>query len=288
MTCTEWDKIRLVVIVDWPVKTPDAVPVSVAGPTDIDDDPNLSKKPQALCCKPGILIQHVCGSDLNLKEVEPDVTVLDREESSCESNLIERHATDNTEFDENNVPPSLTRTTSIRFRSRVRIASGLNHFRQGRTNILRSTEGDFCYTPSPSRSVSASSSISAPLRSRTDDEADRPGWGPLGRRVSMLAKKNRTKKRFEFNKDDQSWTPPQSDRVNGSTTSRDCEETTEASPLLMTPSCRGSGSTSCRRRQGGRCYCVECGLPSPKKLSPGEVDEVFGKWPNWMLNYQVL
>jgi len=289
VACTDWDTIQLVAIVDWPVKTPEAVLVSVASPTDIDDNPNLSKKPHALCCKPGTLIQHICGSDLNLKEAEPNATVLDREEGNCESNLIGRHAIDNTEFDENIVPPSLTRTTSIRFCSRVRITSGLNHLQQGRTNTLRSTRGDtgyFCHTPSSSRSGSASSSISAPLRSRTDDEADRPGWGPLGRRVSMLAKKNWTKKRFESSKDNQ--TPPQSDRVNGRTTSRDCEETTEASPLLMAPSCRGSDSTSCRRRRGGRCHCVERGLPSHKRISPGDVDEVFGKWPTRMLNYQVL
>jgi len=291
VACTEWDIILLVVILDWSVKTPDAVLACVASPTDIDDNPNLSKKRHALCCKPGTLIQHICGSDLNLKEAETNATVLDLEEGNCESNLLRRHAIDNTEFDENNVPPSLIRKTSIRFRSRVRITSGLNHLRQGRTSTLLSTRGDagyVCYTPSSSRSGSASSSISAPLRSRTDDEADRPGWGPLGRRVSMLAKKNRTKKRFELSKDNQPWTAPQSDRVNGSTTSRSCEETTEASPLLIAPSRRGSDSTSCRRRQGGRCHCVECGLPFHKKFSPGEVDEVFGKWPNRMLNYQVL
>jgi len=217
VACTDWDTIRLVVIVDWLVKAPDAVLVSVASPSDIDDNPNLSKKPHALCCKPGTLIRHICGSDLNLKEAEPNATVLNREEDNCESNLIGRHAIDNTEFDENIVLPSLTRTTRIRFRSRVRITSGLSHLRQGRTNTLRSTGGDtgFCPTPSSSRSGSASSSISAPLRSRTDDEADRPGWGPLGRRVSMLAKKNWTKKRFELSKDNQPRTPPQSDRTNG-------------------------------------------------------------------------
>jgi len=291
VACTDWDTIRLVVIVDWLVNAPDTVLVSVASPSDIDDNPNLSKKPHALCCKPGTLIQRICGSDLNLKEAEPNATVLNRGEGNCESNLIGRHAIDNTEFDESIVLPSLTRTTRIRFRSRVRITSGLNHLRQGRTNTLRSIRGDtgyFCHTPSSSRSGSASSSISAPLRSRTDDEADRPGWGPLGRRVSMLAKKDWTKKRFELSKDNQPRTPPQSDRMNGLTTSRDREETTEVSPLLMAPSCRGSDSTSCRRQQGGRCHCVERGLPSHKKFSPGEVDEVFGKWPNRMLNYQVL
>jgi len=210
-------------------------------------------------------------------------------EVTCGSDLNGRHATDNTGLDESTVPPSLTRITRIRFRSRVRITSGLSRLRQGRTNTLPSTDidtGYFCYTPSSSGS--RSSSISAPLRSRTDDEAGRPGWGPLGRRVSMLAKKNRMKKRFKLSKDDQPWTPPQSNKVNGSEASWDRGEATEASPLLVSHPHRGSGSRSCRRRQGGRCCCIECGLSSHKKPSSDEVDEVFSKWPSRMLNYQVL
>jgi len=57
----------------------------------------------------------------------------------------------------------------IRFRSRVRITSGLNHFRSG----------------------SPSSSISAPLRYHSDEESNST-WGTLGQRVGMLASQKRT------------------------------------------------------------------------------------------------
>jgi len=287
--CTEWDSIHLVVTANRLTKTSDGVLISVANPTDVDNDLILSQKPHATPCKPRSLTQHICGSDLNLEGSKANTTVLDNEGGDCGSDLNGRHATDNTGLDESTVPPSLTRITRIRFRSRVRITSGLSRLRQGRTNTLPSTDidtGYFCYTPSSSGS--RSSSISAPLRSRTDDEAGRPGWGPLGRRVSMLAKKNRMKKRFKLSKDDQPWTPPQSNKVNGSEASWDRGEATEASPLLVSHPHRGSGSRSCRRRQGGRCCCIECGLSSHKKPSPDEVDEVFSKWPSRMLNYQVL
>ncbi|KAF9454922.1 hypothetical protein P691DRAFT_2960 [Macrolepiota fuliginosa MF-IS2] len=63
---------------------------------------------------------------------------------------------------------------------------------------------------------------------------------------------------------------------------------TETSPLLIPPprakpriGIHGHGQQ--RKR---RCYCSDCGIPSRRRLSPEKVDEIFGKWPNRMLNYQ--
>jgi hypothetical protein len=77
----------------------------------------------------------------------------------------------------------------VHFRSRVRISSGFS--RRRRKDLLR-RQGTFISISSDSSlSGSPSSSISAPLRSRSDDEANKPGWGPLGQRVSLLAHKSR-------------------------------------------------------------------------------------------------
>ncbi|KAL4069250.1 hypothetical protein J3A83DRAFT_4249930 [Scleroderma citrinum] len=66
----------------------------------------------------------------------------------------------------------------VRFRSRVRITAGI-----GRRRHRRLSDG--LSSNASSISGSASSSISAPLR--TPDSEGSKGWGPLGRRVSLLA-----------------------------------------------------------------------------------------------------
>ncbi|KAF5355616.1 hypothetical protein D9756_003958 [Leucocoprinus leucothites] len=307
---------------DWAHRSDDLL-VSATGHPYVDHDFLLP--PKLLVSRPQSvhsLTQHPHGSDPSLKESEPDTdderpqspsgdfedeyieyatSDLSQEPGNCKGTLIECHTTghpDNPELDGGAVPPSLTRPTRIRFRSRVRITSGLNRHRhssipgtESRTNTFRSTNGDtgyLYYTPSSSISGSPSSSISAPLRSRTDDEADRPGWGPLGQRVSMLAKKNRTIRRLgstSDDDDDQPWAL-QSDSAEDLAASRGRVGLTEVSPLLMAHS---KGRLGPRVRHHGRrrrrCYCVDCGL-SPRRLTPEQVDEAFGKWPNRMLNYQ--
>lgn len=205
------------------------------------------------------------------------------------SGLTESQTTAHTETDGYAVSPSLTRPTTIRFRSRVRITSGLNHHRrtkrvsttgaESRTCPIRATGGENYYylTPSSSSlSCSPSSSISAPLHSRTDDEADRPGWGPLGRRVSLLAGQSRTRRQIPSNWQEYA-------RADGLPAGQ--TRVTETSPLLIPPPRRKTYAHG-QRRTKRRCYCPDCGPPS-KRLSPEEVDETFGKWPNRMLNYQV-
>ena len=71
--------------------------------------------------------------------------------------------------------------TRVHFRSRVRIASGLNRHRHELSSDL------IAFSAASSRSCSPSSSISVPLRSPAEDDVGRPGWGTLGQRVSLFA-----------------------------------------------------------------------------------------------------
>lgn len=297
----------------------DGILVSVANPADVDHGVILSQKLLVPQPEGGRrLAQHGRGSDLSLGDSEADderpqsppgsfvdedsdSDPTDPERESGTSKLMESHTTETTEPDDGAVPASLTRPTRIRFRSRVRITSGLNRRRQSfipgadsKTSTLRSTNdggGYFCYTPSSSISGSPSSSISAPLRSRTDDEADRPGWGPLGQRVNMFAKKDRIKKRFGSTSDDgQSWTRNRHPSLEDLAPSRRGRvEMTEASPLL-TASQGKRGSRVCPHGQRRKCYCVDCSsrLSMKRTLSPDEMDQMFGSWPGRILNYQVF
>ncbi|KAJ8703217.1 hypothetical protein PTI98_001859 [Pleurotus ostreatus] len=97
--------------------------------------------------------------------------------------------------EETDVAPAVSVPTArpggrVRFRSRVRIGSGLS---RQRTDSFRYS-GEYVGTDSQlfvgaaSLSSSPSSSISAPLRSEpTNDDERRPEWGPLGQRVRLFA-----------------------------------------------------------------------------------------------------
>ncbi|KAJ3474690.1 hypothetical protein NLI96_g12314 [Meripilus lineatus] len=74
----------------------------------------------------------------------------------------------------------------VRFRSRVRITSGLRKHRRSTGDNPNST------SPSSSASGSPSSSISAPLRWQADENAS---WGPIGRRLSAFANSNGSQRR---------------------------------------------------------------------------------------------
>lgn len=84
-----------------------------------------------------------------------------------------------------NVPE---RPSRVRFRSRVRITSGLNRHRH--TSYSEQDAHQISFSRSSSLSGSPSSSISAPLRNQAEDEVGKPGWGTLGQRVSILAQGN--------------------------------------------------------------------------------------------------
>lgn len=75
----------------------------------------------------------------------------------------------------------------VRFRPRVRITSGLNRHRR-RRHAIENHQDYLTSNSSSTFSGSPSSSISAPLRTRLDDEVGRPGWGTLGQRVALFSK----------------------------------------------------------------------------------------------------
>ncbi|KAJ7171748.1 hypothetical protein C8R43DRAFT_1120131 [Mycena crocata] len=80
-------------------------------------------------------------------------------------------------------PFAAPRRSRVRFRSRVRITSGLHHHRE-RDHQRR-------LSATSSLSSSPSSSISAPLRSPPTEDNCTPGWGTLGTRVGLFAISNR-------------------------------------------------------------------------------------------------
>ncbi|KAI0638855.1 hypothetical protein C8Q77DRAFT_1043799 [Trametes polyzona] len=75
-------------------------------------------------------------------------------------------------------PPVRPTGPRVRFRSRVRITSGVHRHRHS------GTAGTGTPTPCSSASDSPSSSISAPLRYQPDEHGT---WGPLGKRLSAYA-----------------------------------------------------------------------------------------------------
>ncbi|KAJ7102531.1 hypothetical protein B0H15DRAFT_336945 [Mycena belliarum] len=81
-------------------------------------------------------------------------------------------------------PAATPRLSRVRFRSRVRITSGLHHHRAHDPAQRRPSGASLS---SASRSSSPSSSISAPLRSPPSADNVSPAWGTLGTRVGLFA-----------------------------------------------------------------------------------------------------
>jgi hypothetical protein len=145
------------------------------------------------------------------------------------------------------------RHSRVRFRSRVRITSGFSHHRR------RSDVGS-------SRSGSPSSSISAPLRSHSDDGTN--SWGTLGQRVGLLALQKRIL-----------GLPKAKRRQKG----------------LVVPSIYVDERTPLRNSFNNSPYVAGEGVQEgvvfdedsdDERLSQ-EVDDVFGKFPGRLLNYHV-
>ena len=162
----------------------------------------------------------------------------------------------------------------VRFRPRVRIASGLNRHRR-RRSAMESDQDYFTLTSTSSLSGSASSSISAPLRTPLDEEVGKPGWGTLGQRVALFAKR----------------------QSPGTTTSKQCTEDgglmakgdvstigigTERTPLLRPESLHFllTRDSSLRHRH------YHGGIGQEEDASR-LVDRIFGPWPTRLLNHHV-
>jgi hypothetical protein len=194
--------------------------------------------------------------------------------SSDLPDLIISSSTDSYDDQEPNSPHSIPeRPNRVRFRSRVRIASGLNRHRH-------SLQGVDClspdYSPEPSISGSPSSSISVPLRTHIDEQVGKPGWGTLGQRVSLFAKGQMERSRRR----------EQRERLGASSFRKGVErgrgealvipyydQITEETPLLLSSARNGSCSDLTREDEASQIA--------------REIDMVFGPWPGRLANHRV-
>ncbi|KAK0207981.1 hypothetical protein DFS33DRAFT_1300505 [Desarmillaria ectypa] len=134
--------------------------------------PNISN-----LSKPAIVIENADPIQIHIDQVPESMM-----------NSIQNTATDLSAADDSHVEnpyarssPIAIKNRSVRFRSRVRITSGLPR-RHAADRI----------TPDSSLSSSPSSSISAPLRCREHDvNTNSSPWSPLGQRVKQMAQRPR-------------------------------------------------------------------------------------------------
>ena len=167
------------------------------------------------------------------------------------------------------------RPNRVRFRSRVRIASGRNRHRHSLQGVDYLSPD---YSSDSSISGSPSSSISVPLRTPTDEQVGKPGWGTLGQRVSLFAKGQMERSRRR----------EQRERLGlGASSFRKGIERgrgeplvipyyaqiTEESPLLLSSARNGSCSNLTRENEASQLA--------------REIDLVFGPWPGRLANHHV-
>ncbi|KAJ7581063.1 hypothetical protein C8J56DRAFT_256173 [Mycena floridula] len=174
--------------------------------------------------------------------------------------------------EENSEPSSTGRQRSVRFRSRVRITSGLRHHRDNSENLpssskpipvhRRAESSELAVSGDSSLSSSPSSSISAPLRSQEDEPPHKSRLGPLGQRVHFL----------RYNR---SGLAP---NVRGRKTICATSNLDEQTPLLDDPLPR----IYVYNEQG-----EEGEFPEEDDYEARlnrEIDLVFGKWPSRLMN----
>jgi len=154
----------------------------------------------------------------------------------------------------------------VRFRSRVRITSGLNRHRH-HWKSYTDPQDYLTFTASSSISGSPSSSISAPLRTRAEDDIGKPGWGTLGQRVSLLAHGNDPKRKTRERR--KSVLFAKSELRN--------HDLDERSPLI-TPAVRRLLQAEGHDQDFGSDQEDE-----ESRLSR-EIDQAFGPWPHRLLN----
>ncbi|PPQ67372.1 hypothetical protein CVT25_005951, partial [Psilocybe cyanescens] len=153
------------------------------------------------------------------------------------------------------------RTGRVRFRSRVRITSGLNR----RKKKSRSERDYMTFSSSSSLSGSPSSSISAPLRTQEEEDVGKPGWGTLGQRVSMFVRANGQRAQPREQREGTSLVTKTQSCPNGSH-----RVVNERTPLTDHLSFRGDG--------------IDHRADNESNLSR-DIELVFGPWPNRLLNH---
>jgi hypothetical protein len=178
--------------------------------------------------------------------------------------------------DSENIPE---RPSRVRFRSRVRITSGLNRHRHT-TSYSEQDAHQISFSRSSSLSGSPSSSISAPLRNQAEDEVGKPGWGTLGQRVSILAQGNQ-QRRKQREQQEQALLA-KSVQLGISIPTSQQYSTNERTPLI------NSSSRYSRLRRNSEPF--NSGNDSREDEADRlarDVDLVFGPWPIRLWNHHV-
>jgi len=204
-------------------------------------------------------------------------------------------------------PTSPVSPRSIRFRSRVRITSGVHHKNPHRpvsstktdanvdsasshpSGLVDASEAD---VTGSSLSSSPSSSISAPIRFR-EDESTASRWGPLGQRVRLFVSQQKTQPspRYSFRGQEARSLVHGTDVNAGPSSSLTAVDSGSSRTHERTPLFGPQ-----RQRQRQRQYKPNPVVDEDESLddletynahrarSNNEIDVVFGKWPGRLLN----
>ena len=190
--------------------------------------------------------------------------------------LIISSSTDSYDDQEPDSPHSIPeRPNRVRFRSRVRIASGLNRHRHSLQGVDYLSAD---YSPESSVPGSPSSSISVPLRTHTDEQVGKPGWGTLGQRVSLFAKgqmgrSRRREQRERLGLGTSSFRKGVERGRGGTLVIPYYAQITEETPLLLSSARNGS--------------CSELTREGEASQLTRDIDMVFGPWPGRLANHHV-
>lgn len=203
-------------------------------------------------------------------------------------------------------PMVIPTNRSIRFRSRVRITSGVHRHREHRhrntavhnslhpAGLLNRSEGD---TAVSSCSSSPSSSISAPIRFREDEATVSPKWGPLGQRVRLFVSQQKDKaKRIQADREACEREArrryllvygPGANSV--SNFARSPANDHERTPLLN-PARTGQQKSPAAASFGDGDDSDLCEIETESDYEARlnhEIDMIFGQWPKRLLNRHV-
>ncbi|KAJ3902688.1 hypothetical protein F5879DRAFT_963157 [Lentinula edodes] len=166
-------------------------------------DEQRSHRPGSIEIVPGLNIIDLTRSptDSSRQELQ-GLTIHDLDTDDTDDSEEVPNININQEHPSPTAPMVIPTNRSIRFRSRVRITSGVHRHREHRhrntavhnslhpAGLLGRSEGN---TAVSSCSSSPSSSISAPIRFREDEATVSPKWGPLGQRVQLFVSQQKDK-----------------------------------------------------------------------------------------------
>jgi len=233
------------------------------------------------CC-PVNNLQNALAGSLDDDDLPDDLSRIDTSEMTLHNGnssdlpdlIITSSSTDSYYDQEPDSPHSIPeRPNRVRFRSRVRIASGLNRHRHSLQGVDYLSPD---YSPESSVSGSPSSSISVPLRTRTDEQVGKPGWGTLGERVSLFAKgqmgrSRRREQRERLGLGASSFRKGVEQGRGEALVIPYYAQITEETPLLL--SSAGNRSCSDLTREGEAIQLAR------------DIDIVFGPWPGRLANH---